>query len=684
MKRLVSCLAAAAMMLAVQAAEADGPRTGSPYSIIPMPARIEMAQGSYTLPAQGAKVYIRGAETGVLAQYMSASALRTTTIGSRGKADITITISGKSARQAAAEGYTLTIAPKRIAISAASETGAFYAVQTLLQLTAQGTSHSIDCCTITDQPRFPYRGLHFDVSRHFFSKAYLLKQIDAMALLKLNRMHLHLTDAAGWRLAIDRYPRLTSLAAWRPAKTWQEWCDGGSQYCAQDDPRAQGGYYTKDDIRELLAYAKARHITVIPEIEMPGHSEEVLAAYPEVSCDGTGKGSDFCPGKEATFRFLEEVLSEVIDLFPSHYIHIGGDEAGKAKWKTCPDCQRRMKEEGLKDVDELQSYLIQRIEKFVNTKGRDIIGWDEILEGGLAPNATVMSWRGTSGGIKAIKAGHDVVMTPGEFYYLDHTQDAPFKEPVSIGGYGSLEVTYGYDPADPSLSADELKHLLGVQGNLWTEYVPTEEHAEYMYYPRAFAVAETGWSRAEDKDYGRFRPRAVALCGLLRQMGYHTFDLANEYGNRKESLAPVEHLAKGCKVTYNQPFSKEWPSAGATTLTDGVLGGWTYQDHKWQGLLKDLDVVIDLGKVQPVHYVGASFMHQPGPGVFIPTKMEVEVSADGKQYERIGEVWGDIDDKIPNLLFKTYSLTCNRQARYIRVHAVNPKAFIFVDEIIVN
>ena len=682
--RLLCCLAVAAAMLSAHAAGDANPKSGSPYDIIPIPAQIVASQGTYTLPAEGVKVFVQGAASSSLADYLKASALQASAEKSRSKANIAIVIGKKGKKPAPAEGYTLTITPKSIAISAATEAGAFYAVQTLLQMTQQGTLRTIDCCTITDQPRFPYRGLHFDVSRHFFSKEFLLKQIDAMAMLKLNRMHLHLTDAAGWRLQIDRYPRLTSLAAWRPAETWQQWCDSGNQYCEQTDPRAHGGFYTKDDIREILAYAEARHITVIPEIEMPGHSEEVLAAYPEVSCDGTGKGSDFCPGKEATFQFLENVLTEVIDLFPSHYIHIGGDEAGKSKWKTCPDCQRRMKEEGLKDVDELQSYLIERIERFVNSKGRDIIGWDEILEGGLAPNATVMSWRGTSGGIKAIKAGHDVVMTPGEFYYLDHTQDAPFKEPVSIGGYGSLEITYNYDPADPSLSQDELKHLLGVQGNLWTEYVPTAEHAEYMYYPRAFAVAETGWSRNEDKDYSHFRPRAVALCAQMQKMGYNTFNLANEYGNRRESLAPVDHLAKGCKVTYNKPFSKQWPSQGATTLTDGILGGWTYQDHKWQGLLNDLDVVIDLGKLQDVHYVGASFMHLPGPGVFVPRMMEVELSADGKQYQSIGTVWNDIDDKIPNLLFKTFSLTCNRQARYIRVHAQNGKAFIFVDEIIVN
>lgn len=680
--RLLCCLATASMLFFAQAASSENVISGSVYNVIPIPANIQQGKGTFTLPEQGAKVYVQGASA-AFSNYIQQSALKCKVTKKRSDADIAIVVGSKASKKIATEGYSLTINPKRIDVVASSEQGAFYAIQTLLQMTQMGELRTIDCCTVADEPRFPYRGLHFDVSRHFFSKEFLIRQIDAMALLKLNRMHLHLTDGAGWRLQIDRYPRLTSFAAWRPAKTWQEWAKCETKYCDQNDPDAHGGFYTKDDIREVLAYAESRHITVIPEIEMPGHSEEAVAAYPEVSCDGTGKGGDFCPGKEATFQFLENILSEVIDLFPSHYIHIGGDEAGKGAWKTCPDCQRRMKEEGLNSLDELQSYLIRRIEKFVNSKGRDIIGWDEILEGGLAPNATVMSWRGTSGGIKAIKAGHDVVMTPGELY-LDHTQDAPFKEPMSIGGYGSLQVTYNFNPVDPSLTQQELKHLLGVQANLWTEYVPTPEHAEYMYYPRTFAVAETGWSRAEDKNYEKFRPRAVELCNILQKLGYNTFDLSNEYGNRRESLQPVQHLAKGCKVTYQQPFSKAWPSHGATTLTDGELGGWTYADHKWQGLLKDLDVVIDLGKLQPVHYVGATFMHLPGPGVYVPRSMQVEVSADGKNYESIGTLWNDIDDKIPDLLFKTFSLTCNRQARYVRVHAVNGKEFIFVDEIIVN
>ena len=393
-------------------------------------------------------------------------------------------------------------------------------------------------------------------------------------------------------------------------------------YCRQDEPGAYGGYYTADDIREILAYAAKKHIEVIPEIEMPGHSEEVLAAYPELSCTGKQYGSgDLCPGKEATFEFLEDVLSQVMDLFPSEYVHIGGDEASKGAWKTCPDCQRRMQEEGLENVDELQSYLIHRIEEFVNSKGKKIIGWDEILQGGLAPNATVMSWRGTEGGITAMKSGHDVIMTPGEFCYLDYTQDAPFKEPVSIGGYIPLAKTYSYEPAEDGLTEAELSHLLGVQGNLWAEYIPTDSHAEYMYYPRAYAIAEIGWSKAGAKDYDGFRGRALKVSDMLDGMGFSAFDLRKEYGNRKESLEPVHHLAEGCPVIYGEQYSSQYPASGDCTLTDGVLGGWTYGDRKWQGFLTDMDVTVDLGAVKPVHYVGATFMQVVSAWVWLPEKV---------------------------------------------------------------
>lgn len=585
------------------------------------------------------------------------------------------------------EGYVMKVRRSGVVVEASSEAGEFYALQTLRQMTGNGKIKEISCCEIKDWPRFPYRGLHFDVSRYFRSVDFLKKQIDAMALFKMNRMHIHLTDAAGWRLQIDAYPRLTEIAAWRVGKTWKEWCAAGCRYSAEGAEDAEGGYYTKEQMREIVEYAAQRNIEVIPEIEMPGHSDEVLAAYPELGCSGEPyRHSDFCVGNEAVFEFLEAVLTEVMEIFPSEYIHIGGDEASKRHWKTCPKCQERMRQEGLKDVDELQSYMIRRIERFVNSKGRRIIGWDEILEGGLPSDATVMSWRGTEGGIRAMQMGHDVIMTPGRYCYLDHTQDAPFKEPASIGGYLPLDTVYVYEPVEPSMPADKLHHLKGVQANLWAEYIPYESHAEYMYWPRAFAVAETAWSPAARKDAADFRKRAAGALEMLRGMGYNTFDLSAEYGERKLAQTGLEHKAKGCKVIYNKPIQNSYPAAGETTFTDGVIGGWTYSDRRWQGFLTDIDVTIDLGSIRKVSYIGGTFMQLTGPGVFMPEKVDILVSEDGEDFRLMATVWNDVPVTASDLLFRTFDTILDEDVRYVRYHAYRStmRGFLFLDEIIVN
>lgn len=693
MKRILTCIAAA-LPLAMYADGTDpSAETGSPENIIPEPLIVEMQEGVFTLPEDGtASYYIEGDAAEALEEYLAQTDTGLRPAGKPAEACILIEIRGKALKKAALQGktdeaYRMEITPDKIKIRAEGEAGAFYALQTLMQMTRGGKAGQLECCRITDSPRFSYRGLHFDVSRHFRSKEFLMKQMDAMALVKLNKMHLHLTDGAGWRIEIDGYPELTRLAAWRPYEKWTDW-SGDPVYCLQSAPGAYGGYYTKDDIREIVSYAALRHIEVIPEIEMPGHSEEVLAAYPELSCSGEPyRNSDFCPGKEATFTFLENVLDEVMEMFPSGYVHIGGDEASKSGWKDCPDCRSRMQEEGLEDVDELQSYLIHRIEEFVGSRGKKIIGWDEILQGGLAPNATVMSWRGTEGGIKAMKSGHDVIMTPSEYCYLDYTQDAPFKEPTSIGGYVPLAKTYSYEPVEQGITEEEASHLLGVQGNLWAEYITQDSHAEYMYYPRAFAIAEIGWSKAGEKDYEGFRTRALGLAGQLNAMGYKTFDLRTEYGDRKESQAPVEHLAKGCKVTYNIRYTDQYPASGDGALTDGICGGWTYGDKKWQGFFSDADVTVDLGSVKPIHYVGATFMNAAGAWVHIPQKMEVYVSDDGVDFRPAGTVWQDISEKHGFIFFKQYSLVCNEKARYVRVYArraTKPGACLFIDELVIN
>ena len=393
-------------------------------NVIPMPQHVELARGTLRTD-QPLQLHIDAPapDSTILHHLITASGIET---HPNSKKTLTLNLTGVG--ESSPESYTLTITPQGITIAAPSGAGLFYGVQTLLQLRAQ--SPALPLCTITDAPRFAYRGVMLDVSRHFFPVEFIKKQIDAMAYYKMNHLHLHLTDAAGWRLEIKRYPELTRRAAWRTHATWKEWWNSPRHYAEEGSAHAHGGYYTQDEIRDLVAYAQGHYITIIPEIEMPSHSEEVLAVYPHLSCSGEPyRESDFCVGNESTFEFLENVLTEVLDLFPSEYIHIGGDEASKQSWHTCPQCQARMQREGMTHVDQLQSYLIHRIERFLNAHGRQLLGWDEILDGGLAPHATVMSWRGTEGGMRAIHAGHRAIMTPGAYCYLDAYQDAPTHSP---------------------------------------------------------------------------------------------------------------------------------------------------------------------------------------------------------------------------------------------------------------
>ena len=592
------------------------------------------------------------------------------------------------------EGYVLEVKPEIVTVSASTATGLFYGLQSLLQLMKpdERGGWTVPAVTVKDSPRFGYRGFMIDVSRHFRPKEFVKKQIDAMARYKLNRLHLHLTDAAGWRIEIKKYPRLTSFAAWRPEAEWKKWWNtaGGRKYCEREDPAAQGGYYTQEDIRELVRYAAERHITIIPEIEMPAHSEEVLTAYPELSCTHEPyKQADFCVGNEKTFEFLENVLTEVMELFPSEYIHIGGDEAGKASWPTCKLCQARMKKEGLKDVNELQSYLIHRIEVFLNAHGRKLLGWDEILEGGLAPNATVMSWRGTEGGMKAVDSGHMAIMSPGEFCYFDSYQDAPDSQPEAIGGYLPLAKVYSFNPVPDTLSADKVQLVYGVQANLFTEYIPTPEHAEMMIYPRILALAEVAWSDPSVKNYDDFHARALKEVEALKAEGYHPFDLKNEIGNRPGADQPIQHLAVGKKVTYG-PDAAYYPgysAGGDSALVDGVIGGWTYGDKRWQGFIdkKRMDVTIDMEKETEIHSVGADFMQVCGPEVFMPSEVIISVSNDGKEFTELKRMEHKVvkDDKVT---FTNFGWEGNAKARYIRYQASSGEfgGFLFTDEIVVK
>jgi hexosaminidase len=419
--------------------------------------------------------------------------------------------------------YHMVVNAEGVDIFSTSASGLFYGTQSLMQLIVQEKKDwQVPYLTLTDFPRFSWRGLHLDVSRHFFPVDFVKRYIDLMARYKFNTFHWHLTEDQGWRIEIKKYPKLQEVAAYRKETLIGHYSAQPHQY----DGQRYGGYYTQEEIKEVVAYAAERFVTIVPEIEMPGHALAALSAHPHLGCLGGpyetatlwGVFDDvYCAGKESTFTFLEDVLDEVIELFPGQYIHIGGDECPKTRWKECAQCQKRMKVEGLSDEHELQSYFIQRIEKYLNARGKKIIGWDEILEGGLAPNAAVMSWRGEEGGIAAAKAGHDVVMTPGFALYFDHYQGDPQNEPVAIGGNTSLKKVYSYEPIPASLDQNEQRFILGAQANVWTEYIKTPEHVEYMTYPRALALAEVVWSPKEARDWTSFVNRLTHQYVLLER-----------------------------------------------------------------------------------------------------------------------------------------------------------------------
>lgn len=662
-------------------------------SVIPVPLKMEQGAGSFLL-SEKTKLYtnLQGGEAELWENYLKALPVQLKEARMKDRKQMLfLLITPKTPQLPSPESYTLSVTSQRIEIRATSGAGLFYGMQTLLQLMqpASTGSYSVPSVEIEDTPRFAYRGLMLDVSRHFSTKEFIKKQIDALAYYKINRLHLHLTDAAGWRLEIKKYPLLTDFAAWRTDPTWKKWWNGGRKYLRYDEPGASGGYYTQDDIREILEYARQHYITVIPEIEMPSHSEEVLAAYPQLSCSGEPyKNSDFCVGNEETFTFLENVLTEVMELFPSEYIHVGGDEAGKSAWKTCPKCQKRMKDEHLANVDELQSYLIHRIEKFLNNHGRRLLGWDEILQGGIAPNATVMSWRGEEGGIAAVTSGHHAIMTPGAYCYLDSYQDAPYSQPEAIGGYLPLKKVYAYDPVPASLTAEQAKLVYGVQGNLWVEYIPTPEHVEYMIYPRMLALAEVAWSAPERKSWPDFHTRALSAVADLQKKGYHPFDLSKEIGSRPESLQPVSHLALGKKVTYNSSYSPHYPAQGNTALTDGIRGDWTYGDGSWQGFISDnrLDVTIDMEKETPIHSITAAFMQVVGAEVFLPETVIISISDDGINFTELQKQHFEVSKETP-IRFTDISWQGEAKGRYVRYQAQAGSEFggwIFTDEIIVK
>ncbi|NNL83844.1 MAG: family 20 glycosylhydrolase [Winogradskyella sp.] len=602
------------------------------------------------------------------------------------------------------EAYKLLITPKKITISATHPKGAFYAVQSLRKLlpaSFENGSHSntpvkIKAVSIEDQPQFTYRGMHLDVGRHMYSLDFIKKYIDAMALLKMNTFHWHLTEDQGWRIEIKKYPKLQEIAAYRSETLIGHYSDQPHQF----DGKPYGGYYTQEQIKEVVAYAFERYITVIPEIEMPGHSQAAIAAYPELGCSGEavnvatkwGVFEDIYCTKEQAFNFLEDVLDEVMALFPSKYIHIGGDEAPKTRWKSCTDCQQRIQEQGLKDEHELQTYFITRIENYLNSKGRQIIGWDEILEGGLAPNATVMSWRGTSGAVEAAKLGHNVVMTPTSHCYFDYYQSDNDDEPLAIGGYLPLENVYHFQPIPEELTQEEAQFVLGAQGNIWTEYMPTEDQVEYMAFPRILAMSEVLWTHPKQKDYGDFIGRLENFHSRLDALDInyanHLYEIdgqmnktngqlyyqlstpakgkvirysldgkePDETSKLYDSLIPITqsctikanvfveneplgktytqpvklHKATGKEIVIDKQPHKAYSGSGAEGLVNGISGSDTrYGDKEWLGFWgEDIEITIDLGKTQMITSLQTRFYNGNGQWIYAPKEIAYKLNAE--------------------------------------------------------
>ena len=608
------------------------------------------------------------------------------------------------------EGYRLLATKDGIEIAGGSAAGIFYGAQTLrkaLPINATASDVEIPAVQINDYPRFAYRGMMVDVSRHFLSVDEMKSYIDLLALHNINRLHWHLTDDQGWRIEIKKYPELTEIGSKR-----KETVIGRNS--GEYDNRSYEGFYTQDEIRDVIAYAQNRFMTIIPEIDMPGHQLAALATYPDMGCTGGpyevwtqwGVADDvICVGNDKSMQFLEDVLAEVIDLFPSEYIHIGGDECPKIRWKECPKCQARIKAEGIKGDSKhtaeeyLQSYVISRMEKFVASKGRKIIGWDEILEGGLAPNATVMSWRGMEGGIEAAKQGHDAIMTPSSPLYFDYYQSTDTEnDPLAIGGYNPIEKVYSFEPVSEELTAEQKPHIIGVQANLWSEYLPTYSQRQYMTLPRLAALAEVQWTEPSKKDYTSFLNRLIRLTALYDRLGYnygkHIFDIRATFTPDTENGEIIVDLATlgggdihytldgseptatstkyatplkitkdtnlkavairpsgnsrifSEKISYNKATAKpvtlkEEPSKGyafngAPVLTDGLTGNDNYKTGRWLGFQgKDLDATIDLK--QPVEISKVSFKTNVVPGDWImgAAGVTVKVSDDGQTFREV-------------------------------------------------
>ena len=747
MKKLNHALLAGALALVCASC---GTEQEANYQVIPLPQEVSLTQGNpfklngnvlIAYPENNALLQ-RNAE--FLSEYIRQStgyAPKTKAIAAGEQVKNAITL-GLDPDIANKEGYVLTTTPEGISINGQTENGVFYGIQTLrksIPAEAKGATILIPAREIKDEPRFSYRGMHLDVGRHFFPIEFIKKYIDLLALHNMNTFHWHLTEDQGWRIEIKKYPKLTEIGSQRSrtviGRNTQEY-----------DNTPYGGFYTQEEAKEIVKYAQERYITVIPEVDLPGHMLAALAAYPEMGC--TGGPYEVCPrwgvfedvlciGNDKTMQFLEDVMSEIIEIFPSEYVHIGGDEAPRDRWKECPKCQARIKAEGLKAdknhtaEDRLQSYCMTRIEKFLNSKGRRIIGWDEILEGDVAPNATVMSWRGASGGIKAAQMGHDVIMTPNTYCYFDYYQTADTKdEPLGIGGYVPIEKVYSLDPTF-DLNEEQKKHIIGAQANLWTEYIATTEHVEYMVLPRMAALAEVQWTQPEKKDFKDFTTRLASLMKFYQRDGFnyakHVFDLKADFTPdvAKKAVvvtlstiddAPIYYTLDGTepttaslkyiepvvitetadfqavvirpegkskvvnkKISFNkatycpieltfQP-SEKYKFGGAITLVDGMKGNDSYATGTWLGFVGgDVEAIIDLGQETEIKRVATNAIVDMSAWIMGSTGLVVSISDDNKEFREVAAKDIPAETNIDKKGVENYEITFDPvKARYVKV-----------------
>lgn len=727
------------------------PTTVANYEVVPMPLEINTTQQASFLLKSGVTVYYpagnekmqRNAE--FLASYVKAQTGIELQVqaGEGGKGGIVLQLGLANDNP---EAYQLKVDANQVVISSPSEAGVFYGIQTLRKAVdvAEGSNVELPAVEIKDQPRFGYRGMMLDVGRHFFSMDEIKTYIDMMALHNINRFHWHLSEDQGWRIEIKKYPKLTEIGSMR-----KETVIGHNS--GKYDGKPYGGFYTQEQAKEIVAYAAERYITVIPEIDLPGHMQAALAAYPELGCTGgpyevwTQWGvSDnvLCAGNDQTIQFIKDVLAEIVEIFPSEYIHVGGDECPKVKWSTCPKCQARTKALGLKSdnkhtkEERLQSYVIHEAEEFLNSKGRKMIGWDETLEGGLAPNATVMSWRGEAGGIEAAKQHHDVVMTPNTYLYFDYYQSKDTEtEPMAIGGYLPIERVYSYEPMPKSLSPEEQKYIVGVQANLWTEYIPDFKQVQYMVLPRMAALSESQWCAPEKKNYEAFLQRVSRLVNIYAKNGWnyatHIFDVmldlkpntetgtldavartidnapiyytldGSEPTTASEKYTDVIKIDKPCTlrtvairpsgsskitkdeisfskssmkpITMLQPINKQYEFSGATVLVDGMTGNMNYKTGRWIAFYtNDLEAVIDLKEATEISSMTLHTCVEKGDWIFDTRGITVSVSDDNQTFKEVAsEAYPAMKESDPNQIY-THELKFDPvKTRYVKVKALS-------------